>query len=55
MMGDIETSALAYDIAERLESIIQEVREVWVNGRTAIYSDADVVTILDAIELLRKI
>ena len=55
MMADIETSAWAYTVAERLESIIQQVREVWANGRTAIYSDEDVIAILDAIELLRKI
>jgi hypothetical protein len=55
MAGDIEISAMACTVAERLESIVQEVRELWTDGRTAIYSDADLITILGAIELLRKI
>lgn len=52
---DIVTSALVENTADRLESIIQEVKVLWMQGRNAMYSDTDVITIMGAVELLRKI
>lgn len=53
-ISDTTKGALAEDIAVRLESIVQKVKALWMQGRTAMYSDADVISIMGAIELLRK-
>jgi len=53
-ISDTTKRALAEDTAVRLESIVQKVKALWVQGRTAMYSDVDVITIMGAIELLRK-
>ena len=53
--SDIVANALVENTADRLESIVQKVKVLWVQGRNAMYSDADVITIMGAVELLRKI
>lgn len=52
---DIVASALVENTADRLESIVQKVKVLWMQGRNAMYTDADVITIMGAVELLRKI
>lgn len=53
--SDIVASALVENTADRLESIAQKVKVLWMQGRNAMYTDADVITIMGAVELLRKI
>ena len=53
-ISDATKRALAEDTAVRLESIVQKVKALWVQSRTAMYSDVDVITIMGAVELLRK-
>ncbi len=53
-ISDGVASALVENTADRLESIIQKVKVLWMQGRNAMYSDADVITIMGAVELLRK-
>jgi hypothetical protein len=53
--SDTVASALVENTADRLESIVQKVKVLWMQGRNAMYSDADVITIMGAVELLRKI
>ena len=53
--SDIVTSTLVENTADRLESIVQKVKVLWMQGRNAMYTDADVITIMGAVELLRKI
>lgn len=48
------SNALVENTADRLESIVQKVKVLWTQGRNAMYSDADVITIMGAVELLRK-
>jgi len=42
----------AYDIAEKLQNMVRGVNDLWVDGRTAIYSESDMQVIKEAIELL---
>lgn len=42
----------AYDVAEKLQNMVRSVNDLWVDGRTAIYSDSDMQVIKEAIELL---
>jgi hypothetical protein len=53
--SDTVSNALVENTADRLESIVQKVKVSWMQGRNAMYSDADVITIMGAVELLRKI
>ena len=52
--SDTVSNALVENTADRLESIVQKVKVLWMQGRNAMYSDADVITIMGAVELLRK-
>lgn len=52
--SDAVINALVENTADRLESIVQKVKVLWMQGRNAMYSDADVITIMGAVELLRK-
>lgn len=53
--SDIVANALVENTADRLESIVQKVKVLWIQGRNAMYTDTDVITIMGAVELLRKI